>query len=613
MSGQTTVEVEARLGLIASRSATRRATPHNPGSGAETKYTPDMKTLELEFVSGVSEPSMEQIRRSTADMFPVNMKPKYRPKEYTEVIYSYSDETRVAVDEAGKERREKKSALYQVSYQLPSAPYDLRLTVSLEEKNPGLPPLPAAADDATPPTVPSRADWSSKRRKRRSSYSASSIPAMKDSPARHWRIDLTEVETEEEGDTGDPSITHEVEFELQPDIQGMWLAEVDAAKSSGQTKFLADKIATLLELLNPMEPLSTITNPAEHSDARVCAAVKNRCRELSGNPERGTGFPGAMPLDLGRRDIQRLQRGDYFISEKTDGVRYLMVSIRDAQDNAVCALIDRSMNVYSVLGGEELAKVVKVGTVLDGELVHNRTGSGRAVFMVFDMLALGDTELMKKPFQMRFQAVADHIFKPYDRLCALPDGLKPHLKLVKKRFYRRTEICQLFSKIKNLGRERIYFEGDLRHHKTDGVIFQPNRHYTTGADKQLLKWKWKDLASIDLKVAMKGGGDVELSTVGENGDIDMSKVVHLTLQDKMRLLADMHFTSATIAEVAFDDTSGLWLHLGVRPDKDRPNFVRTVMSTLVELGEAISEQELQYRMLVPSPAEDDWYVSEQPK
>ena len=72
-----------------------------------------------------------------------------------------------------------------------------------------------------------------------------------------------------------------------------------------------------------------------------------------------------------------MQRSEYYISEKTDGVRYLLVSV--ASSNAIstsstgdatvgtCVLVDRKMNCYAVQGGEALAAVFGIGTVLDGK------------------------------------------------------------------------------------------------------------------------------------------------------------------------------------------------------------------------------------------------------
>ncbi|CAN0159831.1 unnamed protein product, partial [Phaeothamnion confervicola] len=159
-------------------------------------------------------------------------------------------------------------------------------------------------------------------------------------------------------------------------------------------------------------------------------------------------------------------------------------------------------------------------------------------------------------------------------------------------------------------------DNEGRLHKTDGVIFQPNAPYQPGSDRRLLKWKWKDLASVDLKVGRRGGGSGELKfeTAGPNDlPIDMSDprqgqpIVNMAPQDLMRLQADIKARpSCTIAEVALHEATGLWRYLGLRPDKTKPNFLTTVMGTLLEMAEGMSPQELQYRMMCRTPADDDW-------
>lgn len=42
---------------------------------------------------------------------------------------------------------------------------------------------------------------------------------------------------------------------------------------------------------------------------------------------------------------------------------------------------------------------------------------------------------------------------------------------------------------------RIYKESDRRHHKSDGLIFQPDAPYVFGTDVDLVKWKWPELVS----------------------------------------------------------------------------------------------------------------------
>ncbi|CAM9455593.1 unnamed protein product, partial [Hapterophycus canaliculatus] len=94
---------------------------------------------------------------------------------------------------------------------------------------------------------------------------------------------------------------------------------------------------------------------------------------------------------------------------------------------------------------------------------------------------------------------------------------------------------------------------------------------------------------------------------GNHGEeVDLSRSVHLSDHDQARLVADMQNSRSVIAEVALDPGSGLWIYMGLRPDKDRPNFITTVISTMVEVAEGLSEEELKYRMLADTPASDDW-------
>jgi hypothetical protein len=61
-----------------------------------------------------------------------------------------------------------------------------------------------------------------------------------------------------------------------------------------------------------------------------------------------------------------------------------------------------------------------------------------------------------------------------------------------------------------------------------------------------------------------------------------------------------------IVEVAHDRCTGLWRYIGLRSDKKKPNFITTVMSTLLEIAENISEAELVFRLTSPTTDEDEW-------
>lgn len=73
--------------------------------------------------------------------------------------------------------------------------------------------------------------------------------------------------------------------------------------------------------------------------------------------------------------------------------------------------------------------------------------------------------------------------------------------------------------------------------------------------------------------------------------------VELAAQDELRLMADLGAKGEAIAEVGLDPGSGAWFYKALRPDKDRPNALATVMSTLVELAENVGPEELECRLL----------------
>lgn len=168
------------------------------------------------------------------------------------------------------------------------------------------------------------------------------------------------------------------------------------------------------------------------------------------------------------------------------------------------------------------------------------------------------------------------------------------------------------------------------------VCFNVTR-YVFSRNTDLLKWKWPELRSVDLKVVVtppdnNGNGDkgvagtgggpslvVHLMCGGPDGsEIDLTKrgkdYVGLGTFDAYRLLADVEDAPAqgrggiraSIAEVAYDAGCGVWTYLHLRRDKSVPNFIDTVLGVFVEQAEAVSLEELQYRLASRPEAGDDF-------
>jgi mRNA guanylyltransferase len=415
-------------------------------------------------------------------------------------------------------------------------------------------------------------------------------------------------------------------------------------------------------MLNQINPLSDVLDVeellTEHPDTNATRLAQAQCGALkrfmeskakdwnsaiaSSGPSplpppsmSNINFPGCMPVNFSRHNIEEVQRSEnnaYFLSEKTDGVRYFMVFTGTS-----CVLIDRRMKGKQPKprpggAGENgnspqdpmspVIPYIQQGAVLDGEVVMHRK-LRRPIFIVFDVLALSATQpVLHLPFEQRkayldraeFQIPSSprNVFNKADVL-----NPKIALPLVRKNFVTRMELdTKLLGYVTEEKGMRCYKFEDSHHHLTDGIIFQPNLPYVCGTDVNLLKWKYLDTVTIDVELLPpiqnfhNNNNNEDVLRVGVLGDegsiVDMTRHIHLPPSERRRLEADRNENGAKIAEVGFEPTTGEWYYLTMRPDKETPNHISTVLGTLLELAESLSTEELRYRMSVPPGGSDTW-------
>lgn len=58
-------------------------------------------------------------------------------------------------------------------------------------------------------------------------------------------------------------------------------------------------------------------------------------------------FPGSMPVNFGKKYFIHVQNNEYFVSDKTDGIRYMLLI-----DHTGCYLVDRKFDFYQIQGFE---------------------------------------------------------------------------------------------------------------------------------------------------------------------------------------------------------------------------------------------------------------------
>jgi len=556
--------------------------------------------------------------------------------ELVETVYGgYSNDARVCFaglhtcqSTDGNGRQESKEKLAVMDLCLPAAPYDIRVSLASEKSM-----------NATGPQPP--AGWTSKRVKRRRSY-------VRRDKSIAWQIDVTEVTTSYPDVRRSATVDYEIEMELLPAVLLQLINEDDAAKLHKMTVQLGQQLWWIVSQINPLaDALDVEEYLQDHPNKQAVATALAACGALKKYMDTGaydspitnpalvnTGrtdkFPGCMPVNFSRHNIDEIQRNAdsaYFLSEKTDGVRYFMVFTGDT-----VVLVDRAMRgkqplpIVQVAGGSagdepfaNILSLIQPGTVLDGEVVMNRRSRSkpRPIFIVFDVMAISVTEpVLHLPFEQRLRHLRRASFRTKTAARDMFDpaavaDLTVALPLVRKNFVKRTDLDDLLSHVVEERGMRCYRNGDLHNHLTDGIIFQPNSPYVCGTDVHLLKWKYLDTVTIDVEMLpLRPMDDEETLRTGvagsEDTSVDMSRYILLPKSERMRLEADRFETTGRIAEVGFDPETGEWYYLTMRDDKIAPNHINTVLGTLLELAESLTADELRYRMSVPAGARDTY-------
>lgn len=628
---KTKIEIEARLGMILSQN--QRWQAQNPSKTTLIVEEDRRCSQNLEFKAGIDHIFLVK-HLINKILIPEN--------EFTVVsktnqcLRSNNSSLRWEIDSTSQIKLcERKERFFRWNYALLASEYDIRIDGSVElEVNPS-------------DTNIEFDKWTQERTKNRTTYVSAKFPC--------WKVDVTEVHVirRDLGARNNLNIQsfkeYEVEFELDNLITSGWLnmtVENDAAQEAFK---LANMLEALIDFCIPYD------DNQQHDELKLelcrneyISGIKALNTIIINNPSINNNmsqeFIGSMPFNISRNTLNVIKENDYFITEKSDGMRYLMYIVHDMSiNNPVGILMNRSKEVYRLPDATKVGNIFKSGTVLDCEYVFNRTLKEHMI-LIFDILAMDGKSCVDLPFHQRLQLLDNEInlrVADYIRSAAASALQSKYLKINRKKYLMKSDIQSLLLKIRYEHGERVYMElpDGRRHHKTDGIIFQPaNSKYQLYSDSNLLKWKWSDLRSVDLiavenKVTnittsgqqMSNGPIIQLFCQGpDNTSIDCTKRggshVGLSLFDSFRLLADINDTSfgvpqtsgPSIVEVMYDVDLGHWKYMRLRRDKTKPNFIDTVMSVFIEQAEDISIEELEYN-IVADPRKTDFQSQIQEK
>ncbi|GJE90746.1 mRNA capping enzyme [Phanerochaete sordida] len=327
--------------------------------------------------------------------------------------------------------------------------------------------------------------------------------------------------------------------------------------------------------------------------ARLCQFEKER-------------FPGSQPVSFGTRDLEKLENQDYWVCEKSDGVRVLLFVQTDlkSREQAVF-LIDRH-NAYREVRGiyfphHENPMMPLRSTIVDGELVTDtdpRTQQDTVRFLAFDCLVVDDQNVMSRPLDKRYGRLQEWFYKPYSKM--LRDH--PHMTQTQP-FEVRVKDVKFSYHIDQI------FEHEIPqlHHGNDGLIYTcVSTPYTAGTDPNILKWKPPSENSIDFRLVLRFPPSrenprepdyyakpvFELHVWAGGLRYEPLDTMYVTDDEWEKLKASGEQLDDRIVEVHWDAELNAWRMMRFRTDKPHGNHKSVVDAIIKSIADGVEKDQL---------------------
>ncbi|KAG8444777.1 hypothetical protein GDO86_009810 [Hymenochirus boettgeri] len=293
---------------------------------------------------------------------------------------------------------------------------------------------------------------------------------------------------------------------------------------------------------------------------------------------RGSGFPGAQPVSMDRKNIKFLEQKSYKVSWKADGTRYMMLI--DGKDQVY--MIDRDNSVFHVSNLEfpfrKDLRLHLANTLLDGEMIIDKV-NGQTVprYLIYDIIKFSGQPVGDCDFNIRLSCIEKEIIFPrHEKMkTGLIDKAKEPFSVRNKQFF-------------DIHTARKLIEGSFARevcHEVDGLIFQPTGKYKAGRCDDILKWKPPNLNSVDflLKITKVGGEGLLTRNVGllyvGNYDCPFSEI---------KVTKDLRQYENKIIECKFENNC--WVFMRQRVDKSFPNSYDTALAVCNSIQHPVTKE-----------------------
>ncbi|CEJ01130.1 Putative mRNA capping enzyme, catalytic domain-containing protein (Fragment) [Rhizopus microsporus] len=208
-------------------------------------------------------------------------------------------------------------------------------------------------------------------------------------------------------------------------------------------------------------------------------------------------FPGSQPVCFESKHLIDIEREDYYVCERSDGVRYLLLFVQSPKGPA-SFLYDRNRYWYYVPNllfptrGRENEYLKD--TLMDGELILDIDDKKKTWrYLIFDLMVVNGLSIVQRSFNTRLGMLQQDVIQPLNMgLRNLAETDRPPFSVELKKMERSYGLHLVFDQIPKLK------------HKTDGIIWTPVKYpYTSGTCQKLLKWKPPESNTVDFRIAAR--------------------------------------------------------------------------------------------------------------
>ncbi|KAI0145355.1 mRNA capping enzyme [Xylariaceae sp. FL1272] len=361
--------------------------------------------------------------------------------------------------------------------------------------------------------------------------------------------------------------------------------------------------------------IQAIDEPGTRATDELLFNMRKEVASLLGRSQ--ISFPGAQPVSFSRKHIDELRREDYYVCEKSDGMRYLLYMTSGDEGQEVHYFIDRKNDYWYIDRGnlhfplQTSEEQFHTNTILDGELVIDTLpdGTSEPRFLVFDCLALDGQVLMSRDLNKRLGYFQEAIFRPYQSLMRKYPSERAY-----QPFFVAAKDMQLAYGIEMMFKDVIR---NLRH-GNDGLIFTCLKtEYRPGTDPHILKWKDADENTVDFiwKFAfpLVSPSSEEVAEGVTAPFTDYEAVPHIELlarhegsyPDGYKYYADLYLEESEweilkslndplderVVE-AYMDGQKRWRFYRFRDDKTDGNHISVVNSVIESIRDGVTQDEL---------------------